>query len=158
MIKAKLDAQTILHTARIKYKVDVSLIFGNLVLDAAPGVSIAPAVVTKHWDTLANYLSKQPHLGLREWLAQHQRLPLCAACLDVRRETQALPDDHQSLMYCNGHYPVGTLWDKAVVQYSGQLGSWQDVPPWVVKRVVQQAGQVRAGTLHNMRRGRNKKG
>lgn len=112
----QLTASTILHTAKAKYKVDVSLIFGNLVLDAAPGVSIAPAVVDavkSNWDTLADHLSKQYHPGLKEWLAQHTQASLCSSCLDSKRETQALPNDHEQMMYCAIHHPrlaEGTLW------------------------------------------------
>lgn len=112
----QLTASAILHTARSKYKTDISLIFGNLVLDAREGVQIAPAlvdVVKLHWQLLATHL-RQEQPGLNDWLILHKQSPLCSTCLDAKRETRALSDPHDQLMYCTAHHPglkLGNLWE-----------------------------------------------
>ena len=97
-ISRKFTPLDILNRAA-EYGIRITLADSNLTVDI-------PAALEDHTKHKALEVIRANRLEIIDFLQKLVCIPLCFTCLDEDKETPALPDDCEGIMYCATHHPA----------------------------------------------------
>jgi len=97
-ISRKFTPLDILNRAA-EYGIRITLADSNLTVDV-------PAVLEGDKKYKALEVIRANRLEIIDFLQKLVCIPLCFTCLDEDKETPALPDDCEGIMYCAAHHPA----------------------------------------------------